>query len=325
VTAIREKAFADCFALKDVYFAESRAEWEKITVGKDNEALENATIHCEKADSPVMHNVGNWSWTLGDGVLIISGTGKMTDYDHSDNRAPWYGDRETIKRVIIIEGITYIGQDAFTSCTKLESVEIPESVTAIGVNAFLWCYALRSVTLPPKLESIGFAAFFCNYALSSVEIPASVKDIGEVAFCGCTSLERIDIAAGNKVYKTVDGVLFTADGKTLMAYPAGKKDESYKIPSGVTFVGINAFSQSKNLKSVACENVSVLRQYAFQSCTALSSVTVTNTLTCFYDNVFSGCSALKDIYYTGSEAQWAKISIDENNAELFSAAIHFGA
>ena len=100
----------------------------------------------------------NLKWHLTDyGVLTISGKGKMYDYSYDNNRAPWYGNY--IKRIIIGDGITTIGGNAFSYCRALTSVTIPNSVTKIGSSAFTYCSALTSVTIPNSVTEIGGRAF----------------------------------------------------------------------------------------------------------------------------------------------------------------------
>ena len=119
-------------------------------------------------------------WHLTDnGVLTISGKGKMYDYS-SLNRAPWYG--YDIKRIIIGDGITTICGSAFYNCRKLTSVTIGNSVTTIGESAFCNCSALTSVTIGNSVTTIGYSAFQGCSALTSVTIGNSVTTISGRAF-----------------------------------------------------------------------------------------------------------------------------------------------
>ncbi len=155
----------------------------------------------------------NVSWSLKDGVLTISGSGKMTDYHYDDS--PFYN-REDIKSVVIKSGVTSIGYDAFRDCSSLTSVTIPSSVTSIGGAAFYYCSSLTSVTIPSSVTSIGSDTFRRTKWLENqqkknplvvvngilidgtkcsgkVTIPSSVTSIGGWAFEGCTSLTSITI------------------------------------------------------------------------------------------------------------------------------------
>ena len=105
-------------------------------------------------------------------------------------------------------------------------MEIPDSVTSIGEGAFWECHNLTSVT-----------------------IPDSVTSIGECAFGSCRKLKTIETSSSNANFQTIDGVLFTKDGKTLLAVPGGKEGK-YSIPDSVTSIGDEAFGGCTSLKSV---------------------------------------------------------------------------
>ena len=99
----------------------------------------------------------NLKWLFTDnGVLIISGKGEMNDYTDYI-RAPW--SKYDIKRIIIGDGVTTIGEFAFYDCSALTSVTIPNSVTTIGECTFEDCRALTSVTIPNSVTTIGNYAF----------------------------------------------------------------------------------------------------------------------------------------------------------------------
>lgn len=142
----------------------------------------------------------NLTWTLDDeGTLTIRSTGEVLndgDTDRDDNSlAPWYveGRNEDIRKVIVANGVTSIGDLAFFECTNLTSVSIPKGMTRIGEYVFDGCSKLSNITLPEGMTSIGLHAFaFCE-SLSSIDIPESLTDIGENAFDSCTSLSSITI------------------------------------------------------------------------------------------------------------------------------------
>ena len=122
----------------------------------------------------------NLKWLLtDDGVLTISGKGEMDDYRFS----PW---RDSgVKRIIIGNRVTTIGQYAFSGCRSLTSVTMPNSVTTIGDNAFSGCSSLTSVTIPNSVTTIKEYAFSDCSHLTSVTIPNSVTTIGNNAFYDC--------------------------------------------------------------------------------------------------------------------------------------------
>ena len=133
-----------------------------LALGTGSVSAEEATIiasgYCGKDGS-------NVTWTLDStGLLTINGKGMMKDYEHTYyatsktyiTSAPW---RNQVKSVSIQNGVTSIGDGAFSGCTGLTSVTIPNGVTSIGHAAFSGCTGLTSVTIPDIVASIGSAAF----------------------------------------------------------------------------------------------------------------------------------------------------------------------
>ena len=159
----------------------------------------------------------NLQWKLTDeGVLTITGTGKMKDWKY--NYSPWYA-YKSVKQVIIGDGVTTIGSSAFSGCSSLTSLTIPNSVTDIGSSAFSGCSSLTSVTIGSSVTTIGSGAFFSCSSLTSVTIGNSVTEIGYYAFSGCSSLTSVT------------------------------------IPNSVTTIGYYAFSGCKNVKQITSEAV----------------------------------------------------------------------
>ena len=135
----------------------------------------------------------NLTWTLdSEGVLTISGSGGMHDYD-GPSSPPWYRSRSMVKSAVIADGVTSIGEWAFFGCGSLTSVTIPNSVTSIGRYAFYYCTSLTSVTIPDSVTSIGWLAFNGCTFLTSVTIPDGVTIINDAVFNGCTSLTSVTI------------------------------------------------------------------------------------------------------------------------------------
>ena len=132
-------------------------------------------------------------WHLtDDGVLTITGKGRMYDYSIFDD-TPWR--YSVVKRIIIGDGVTTIGDWAFSGCSSLTSVTIPNSVTTIGGYAFSGCSTLTSITIPNSVTTIGIEAFSKCTNLQKVHIGDSVKAIGKEAFNNCTSITQISSEA----------------------------------------------------------------------------------------------------------------------------------
>ena len=156
----------------------------------------------------------------------------MKDYT---SWSPWIYD--SVKRVIIADGVTTIGDNAFNGCSSLTSVTIPNSVTTIGWRAFSGCSSLTSVTIPNIVTTIGGGAFGLCSSLTSVTIGNSVITIGDNAFNGCSSLTSVTI--GNSV----------------------------------TTIGHEAFSGCTNLQKVNIGNsVKTIGRDAFDNCTSITQI-----------------------------------------------------
>lgn len=180
----------------------------------------------------------NITWTLDEyGTLRLSGKGKMNDYSASS--APWSKwSEKVIKRVSIANGITSIGDCAFSVCFKLSSVSIPNSVTTIGKCAFWCCTELKNVELPNSVKSIGVSAFEgCGF--SSITISSGVTIIEERTFLACEKLSSVTIPNG-----------VTSIDKCAFAHCY--RLSNVTIPSSVTAIGDGAFYECDKLNQVTC-------------------------------------------------------------------------
>ena len=186
----------------------------------------------------------NLTWTLdGDGTLTISGTGKMYDYDYSDYKkaAPWIRDMYKIKSVVIEDGVTSIGSEAFYATDgypNITKVTIPSSVESIGGRAFHDCTALTEVTIPNGVKSIGGSAFLNCNKLMSITLPDSVEKLGDHAFYDCDKLTSVALSRS-----------MTEIGERTFAFCEAL--ERVTIPKSVTKIDYNAFSHCDKLADIA--------------------------------------------------------------------------
>ena len=157
-------------------------------------------ISCGITASAEETGTGTWNeddgltWTLdADGTLTISGTGAMKDYNAADNLSPAYMN-SNVKKVVIEDGVTSIGELAFYKCISLTNITIPDSVTCIEYAAFHGCSSLSSITIPNSVTSIGIYAFVVCSSLTSITIPDGVTSIGYGAFSDCSSLKTISLS-----------------------------------------------------------------------------------------------------------------------------------
>jgi len=206
-----------------------------------------------------------------------------------------FGDCTGLASVVIPGSVTSIGGGAFSGCTGLTSVIIPNSVTSVEGYTFSGCTGLTNMVIPTGVTSIGSSAFGDCTGLASVVIPNSVSSIGWRAFSGCTGLTSIEVAAGNRVYRSEDGVLFHRSPTTLIRYPGGKMG-SYAIPAGVTSIGQEAFSACIGLTSVVIPtSVTSIGQEAFRECMGLTSVVISEGVISIGYSAFSACTGLTSV------------------------------
>ena len=200
-----------------------------------------------------------------------------------------FGHRSGLTSVTIPDGVTSIGGYAFSGCSGLTNLTIPDGVTSIGDSAFYNCSGLTSVTIPDGVTNIGNNAFSYCSGLTSVNIPDSVTSIGHEAFAGCDGLTNISVEVANVAYKSVNGMLLTKDGKTLVVGVNG----DVTIPDGVTSIGFGAFYGCSGLTSVTIpDGVTSIGNYAFYNCSGLTSVTIPGSVTSIGSSAFAGCDGL---------------------------------
>ena len=254
----------------------------------------------------------NWNLDEDDGVLTITGTGEMYDYDcYSEKKPPWYISKGYITLLIIDEGVTSIGHDAFSGCSSMTSVTIPNSVKSIGSFAFSHCYSLTSITIPNSVRSIKCATFSHCSSMTSVTIPNSVTSIENGAFYSCYGLTSITIPSsvttiGEETFYSCSGLTsitipnsVTSIGKS--AFQFCSRLTSVTIPNSVTTIGQETFQFCSNLTSVTIPNtVKSIEKNAFNGCKSLTSITIPNSVTSIGDYAFSGCSSLTSITIPGS-------------------------
>lgn len=197
------------------------------TCGKERSFQELQPVLGFSAKAPAPESSSSWGIDMECGTLVISGKGPMEDYEPCG--APWYRYRWNLTKVIVEEGFTSIGNNAFYGCLLLSDVSIPNGIVRIGEGAFYRCSKLQSIDLPKSLTSIGSSAFKLCAALEQLRVPASVTFIGSDAFASCQNLETLTLAFKSS-YIGADA--FSKCGSLRRVYFSGSKGDWRAIQLG---------------------------------------------------------------------------------------------
>ena len=230
-----------------------------------------------------------------DGTMIISGNGRMIDWQSRDD-VPWKEYRKKdIINVKVEEGIINIGDHAFIYAHGIKNIELPNTIDKIGEASFFQCISLEEVTLPKELRKIGDNAFNDCYVISSIVIPESVVEIGKSVFSDCNKLEEIRVHEDNTNYVDEDGVLFNKNKTTLMCYPGGKADIEYKIPDEVKIIDKKSFTGNNIVENVIIEENTVekIEENAFANCEGIKEIIIPMGVKEIGRMAFTGCLNLE--------------------------------
>ncbi len=273
VTALGECAFVGCRDLNIITIPQS-----VTTIGNSVFACEKLNFIDISPDNPVYQSI--------DGVLLSKDGTTLIRYP-----AAHEGESYTIPK-----GVTTINSGAFAVCNNLTTLSIPESVTTIGDEAFVACGSLTTLTIPEGVTTIGDWVFAECYSLTTLSIPESVTSIGKECFARCKCLESINVSPENDVYRSMDGVLLSKDGTTLIRYPIGHKETSYTIPKGVTTIRTWAFADCEALTSLTfSDSVTTIDEMAFDRCTRLTTLSIPASVTNIGRNAFVHCERINTI------------------------------
>lgn len=249
---------------KPEYDYESRYDY-------DNLAGYGVTVERNEAGKVVKATVSGVNGKVVDGFFYNNKPGtEATPIDR------W----RDLKEVVIEEGVTEIGVDAFSVCTSLETVTLPESLQKIGEKAFSYCTSLKTINIPASVNVIGPKAFFFCKSLTSIDIPEGVTEISYATFGYAENLTAVNIPAS---VTRIGDFAFQNCGFTSMDVPATVKE-----------LGEGAFSTCRSLENVTVPAETVSKK-AFYFCDALKSVTLTNDVKTIGEEAFRHCTSLESI------------------------------
>ena len=267
-----KKAAADCIA---------QASGKKAASSQAASAAASSTVASSTTASSLSQNAAdlidsgscgkNATWELyKDGTLYIKGTGAMQDYNWNYNEttkivttgAPWHDSHSaSVKKLVVEDGITSIGNDAFSDCESLVSAELAEGITSIGDGAFTGCYDLEKINIPNSVTSIGYDAFDSCWTLPSLELPSGLSKL-ESSAVSFTAIKELTVPHGVKV---VDSYLAAYNDNLT----------TVTLEEGVEEIWHRAFWGCEKLNNITIpRSVKKIEGEAFLECTSLKSVTI---------------------------------------------------
>lgn len=336
---IGESAFYNCIKLESVripktvknigYYAfdcynyyQENYGIKSIEVDPENKvyASENGVLFDKAMTELIKYPSGkkDKSYAVPEGVVTIS--------DRAFNSCP------EISSVTLPQSVAYIGSYAFYECGKLIDIDLPKSVETIGEGAFADCSNLESIVIPDGIISINNATFRNCYRLSSVVLPSGIVEIGDGAFEDCHRLEQISLPDDLIV---IGKWAFDNTGLSQLTLPKGLiaiGDSAFrncnisvlKVPDSVDYIGSGAFAECSWLvKAELPDGFSLINSETFFRCERLTEIILPDSIKMVGDSAFSNCVSLTDVNYKGTQDQWNKVVIKDNNKPLLDAAMHY--
>ena len=252
-------------------------------------------------EGPIQDDEGNPSglqWKLTkSGTLTISGNGDMPDFNFGNpsvSNRPWNDNIGSIQKIIIEDGVTSIGSNAFRKC-DVYSVSIPKSVKKIGNNAFRECRKISYVYLE-GVVTIGERAFQSCDNIRGVTLPACIKEIGSAAFFQCQELVSVGFDPKTQSV-TVGDDIFNSCWRLM----------DVTLPKTMNQIGKNMFYSCMALPGLIIpEGVTSIGEGAFTNCSYMTTVFIPKSVKQIGIAAFAK-SGLTTVYYGGSEAEWKNI------------------
>ena len=222
-----------------------------------------------------------------------------------------FADCDSLTKVNFFEE-TYIDFDvyAFSNCDSLKEMEFYK-VSSFSLYIFAGCDSLEKLTVHNCNPSVYFqwGVFENCPALKELVLGDGVSITSFVY--APSSLEKITVSETNKYIKSIDGVVYSKDGKELLCYPKGKKGSEFTVPAGVTRINNKSFVESVYLESITIpDGVEYIGADAFSNCTNLKSVDISDSVKEIGARAFAYCSSLKIVKISNS--------IEKINASTFT-------
>ena len=191
-----------------------------------------------------------------------------------------------IVSVTLPENLLKIGDNAFSECSRLESVKFGNKVQEIGDEAFEECTSLKNISLPESLVKIGDYAFFDCTSLESIVVPESVEKFGRNVFRSCTSLKKAEI----------NGTFSELPERTFYYCSALEK---VKLPEDLISIEEEAFEDTAISEFPQLEKIEYIGYRAFKN-TKITKIRFPLSLRYIDSFAFSDCELLDEVFIARS-------------------------
>lgn len=329
VNYIGTTAFGECTALRDIYYDGYGANWFKAVRGEV--APETTTIHFKgniyAADYLSQSNYdAKWELTM-DGVLTISGAGRIPDYLDG---APWCGVPEVpVRRIIIGDDITCVGRNAFSDCSQIVEVKVPSAATSIEPYAFRRCTSLQRIDIPRSISFIGGAAFEACSELREVYYDGEKSD-WEILDTGLDNepLNNATIhynsyppyafgGCGENATWVLDG-----DGILIIRGVGAMADYSPQSGTGLSIAPWRGATQKRIKRIIVEDGITTIGSYAFYYC-PMAEVELPGTIVSIGKGALAGCANFTNIIYDGTADSWELVDVAIANNSLYKANVYY--
>ena len=273
VTGISGLAFNNCLYLK------------KLNIpAAVNDIKEDAFTGVRKLEE-INVAEGNENFSSQDSVLF-----------DKDKESLWlYPSAKAADSYTVPKSTKNIGQGAFTRCRNLEKIVMPANLIHVEGTGISSCTNLKEIVFSNGIKELNGYFIDNGDTVERIKIPESVESIDN-SFLETFSNAQLTVAENNQVYKAVEGVLYSKDGKKLIYYPRYKQDTVYEVAEGTEVIGANAFARCYALTEVTLPaSVTEIQEQAFYACMNLNQVSMPDTVKLIGQGAFqaSGINSLK--------------------------------
>lgn len=303
VTYIHPSAFYGCDSLTVFTVAGGNSVYKSedgLIYSKDGKALLHYPVGRDKSEVTVnkgVEKIGAYAFGQSDKITKVSLPDSVKEIG-----AHAFDGCDKLISVNIPEGVKEIGEYCFYECSALPSIKLPSTLLKIGESAFNYCISISEIKVPDSVVEIADSAFYKCETLSKVTLSASLAKYGYKVFSGCKLLTEIGLSSDNKNFAAAEGMLYTADGKTLVDSAYGKYISSLKIKDGVTAIRAYCFYRDyqgqeqdnfDNIGAIDFNKVEKIGAYAFANRDGIHNVNLPSTLKEISSTTFYNCQKIE--------------------------------